>query len=41
MWVTMMAVPALKGTAELFEGDIFKPLASNSKDQKSHGEILE
>lgn len=25
MRVTMMAVPALKGTAELFEGDIFKP----------------
>jgi hypothetical protein len=25
MWVTIMAVPALKGTAELFEGDIFKP----------------
>lgn len=29
-----MAKPALKGTAELFEGDIMKPLASNSKDQK-------
>jgi len=25
MWVTIMAEPVLKGTAELFEGDIMEP----------------